>query len=116
MQSTSSGQGSLFASAVAAIAASLCCVGPLVLVMLGIGGAWVSNLRVLEPWRPLFIGLTMVFLVLAFRKIWRPASACAPGTVCALPQINRRYKILFGVIAMLIVALLAFPLIAPWFY
>jgi len=116
MQSTTAVKGSLLASAVAAIAASLCCVGPLVLVMLGVGGAWVSNLRVFEPWRPLFIGLTVVFLVLALRKIWRPASTCAPGAVCALPKNNRRYKILFGVIAALIAALLAFPLYAPWFY
>lgn len=116
MQSATSGKGSLFAGAIAAIAASLCCVGPLVLVMLGIGGAWVSHLRVLEPWRPLFIGLTVVFLVLAYRKIWRPASACAPGTVCAMQLINQRYKILFAVIAVLIAALLGFPLVAPWFY
>ena len=116
MQSTTAVKGSLVGSAVAAIAASLCCVGPLVLVMLGVGGAWVSNLRVLEPWRPLFIGLTVVLLVLAFRNIWRPASACAPGAVCALPRNNRRYKILFGVLAALIAALLAFPLVAPWFY
>ena len=63
MQPAAAVKGSLFASAMAAIAASLCCVGPLVLVMLGAGGAWVSNLRVLEPWRPLFIGLTVVFIV-----------------------------------------------------
>ena len=116
MRPATSVKSSLFASALAAIAASLCCIGPLVLVMLGIGGAWVSNLRVLEPWRPLFIGFTALFLILAFRKIWRPASACAPGAVCALPQVNRGYKFLFGVIALLIAALLAFPLAAPWFY
>lgn len=53
MLSATSVKGSLSASAAATIAASLCCVGPLVLVILGIGGAWISNLRVLEPWRPL---------------------------------------------------------------
>ncbi len=116
MQSDAAAKGSLLAGTLAAIAASLCCVGPLVLVMLGVGGAWVSNLRVFEPWRPLFIGITVVFLVLAFRKIWRPANACATGAACALPQINQRYKILFGVIAVLIIALLAFPWYAPWFY
>ena len=115
MQSTTAVKSSLVAGALAAIAASLCCVGPLVLVMLGVGGAWVSNLRVFEPWRPLFIVVTLVFMILALRKIWRPA-ACSPGAVCALPQNNRRYKILFGVIAVLIAVLLAFPLYAPWFY
>ena len=116
MQSTTAVKSSLVAGALAAIAASLCCVGPLVLVMAGVGGAWVSNLRVFEPWRPLFVGLTVVFMALALHKIWRPATSCAPGSVCALPKNNRRHKILFGVITVLIGALLAFPLIAPWFY
>lgn len=116
MRSDAAVKSSLFAGTVAAIAASLCCVGPLLLVTLGVGGAWVSNLRVFEPWRPLFIGLTVVFMFLALRKIWRPASACAPDAACALPRINRRYKILFVVVAVLIAALLAFPLFAPLFY
>ena len=34
--------GPLVAGAVAKIGASVCCVGPLVLRMLGIGGAWSS--------------------------------------------------------------------------
>lgn len=41
--------GSLAAAAVAAILASACCLGPLVLLTLGLGGAWVSNLTGLEP-------------------------------------------------------------------
>ena len=45
-------KGSLFAGVLAAIGASVCCVGPLVLLMLGIGGAWVANLTAVEPLRP----------------------------------------------------------------
>jgi hypothetical protein len=33
----------LIGGVLAAIAASLCCIGPLVLVMLGMGGAWVRD-------------------------------------------------------------------------
>lgn len=116
MDTTTAVKSSLLASTLAAIVASLCCVGPLVLVMLGVGGAWVSNLRVFEPFRPLFIGLTVAFLILAFRKIWQPAPACTTGAVCALPLINRRYKTVFSVLAALIAALLLFPLYADWFY
>jgi mercuric ion transport protein len=36
-------KGSLVAGALAAIGASVCCVGPLVLLTLGIGGAWASR-------------------------------------------------------------------------
>ncbi|WP_347878635.1 mercuric transporter MerT family protein, partial [Pseudomonas aeruginosa] len=38
------GKGSLIAGVLAAIGASVCCVGPLVLLTLGIGGTWVAGL------------------------------------------------------------------------
>ena len=49
---------SLLAGVAAAIGASLCCVALLVLLSLGIGGAWIGNLTVLEPYRPIFVGVT----------------------------------------------------------
>lgn len=55
------GNGTLIAGALAAVGASVCCVAPLVLLALGIGGAWISNLTALEPLRPVFIGLTLLF-------------------------------------------------------
>ena len=54
--------GSLIASVLAAIGASVCCVGPLVLLAMGIGGTWVGSLTAMEPYRPVFIGLTLLFL------------------------------------------------------
>jgi hypothetical protein len=59
----------LWASALAAIIGSLCCVAPLVLISLGISGAWISQLTALEPYRPIFIGVMLVFLGLAFRQL-----------------------------------------------
>ena len=53
---------SLIASAVAAVGASVCCVGPLVLLMLGISGSWIGSLTAIEPFRPYLIGLTLLFL------------------------------------------------------
>lgn len=104
----------LIGGAAAAVAASLCCIGPLVLVMLGIGGAWAANLSLLEPYRPLLLGVAVVFLVLAWRKIY--AASCMPGTLCALPQTNRVYKVLFWLVAALIGLALLFPYFAPLFY
>ncbi len=46
----------------AAIAASACCTIPLLLVVLGVGGAWVGTFTALEPYRPLFILLALGFL------------------------------------------------------
>jgi mercuric ion transport protein len=88
----------------------------LVLITLGVSGAWISNLTLLEPYRPIFIGAAVMALFFAYRRIWRPATSCEPGQVCALPQINRRYKALFWVVVALVIIALGFPLIAPWFY
>jgi mercuric ion transport protein len=49
------GRGALYVGGLAAILASTCCLGPLVLLMLGVSGAWIGNLTALEPYRPLFI-------------------------------------------------------------
>ncbi len=59
----------LIVGVLAGIGASLCCVAPLVLLSLGIGGAWVANLTVLEPVRPLFMGFALLFIGLSFRHI-----------------------------------------------
>ena len=116
MNSTKSGVYSLIAGAVAAILASACCLGPLVLVLLGFGGAWMSSLQVLEPYRPLTLGIAVVFLVLAYRKLWQPVAVCEPSTLCAVPRTQRLYKSLFWLVALLVLTSLGFPYIAPFFY
>jgi mercuric ion transport protein len=102
----------------AAIVASVCCVGPLVLVTIGVSGAWISNLTLLEPYRPVSIGVALVFMGLAWRQIYRaPAAAqCEPGTLCALPQTNRVYRVMFWVVSALVLLALGFPYLAPLFY
>ena len=113
---SASGGGALLAGGVAAILASTCCLGPLVLISIGVSGAWIGNLTVLEPYQPIFVGVAVIALLLAWRRIWRPAAACEPGQVCAIPRINRAYKVLFWVVVALVIAALGFPVIAPWFY
>jgi len=102
----------------AAIVASLCCLGPLVLVLIGVSGAWISNLTLLEPYRPVSIGVALFFLALAWRRIYRApvAAQCEPGTVCALPQTNRVYRVMFWVLSALVLLALGFPYLAPLFY
>jgi mercuric ion transport protein len=118
MSQETSGRWPLIGGVIAAVAASLCCVGPLVLVMLGVGGAWVGNLAVLEPFRPYFLGAALIALFFAWKKIYRAptADACTPGSLCALPQTNRIYKVLFWIVAALIALALVFPYLAPLFY
>ena len=107
---------SLGAAMLAAIGASVCCVGPLVLLALGIGGAWIGDLTALEPYRPAFIGITVVFFSLAFRELYLQPKACAPGDACAHPLTVRRQRIVFWVLGVLVLGLLAAPWVAPLFY
>jgi mercuric ion transport protein len=100
----------------AAVLASICCLGPLVLVAIGISGAWIGNLTVLEPYRPIFIGAALVALFFAYRRIFRPAQACKPGEVCAVPQVKTAQKIIFIIVAALTGLAFAFPYLLPLFY
>lgn len=65
MAETGNGRGALAVGGLAAVLASTCCLGPLVLVTLGFSGAWIGNLTALEPYRPIFIGVALVALFLA---------------------------------------------------
>lgn len=108
--------GILALGGLAAILASSCCLGPLLLVTVGLGGAWIGNLTRLEPYRPLFLGVALIALFFAWRRIYRPAEQCLPGEICALLQTRRLYKLLFWVVAGLVLIALSFPYIAPFFY
>lgn len=111
---TQSSRRSMIAAIVAGIGASLCCVGPLVLLMLGIGGSWISTLTALEPIRPLFIGITLVFIYLAFRKLYLLPVSCDIDKACAKPATRRNQRIIFWLLSSLIIALLAFPWYAEY--
>lgn len=110
------GRGALWAGGLAAILASTCCLGPLVLVALGVSGAWIGNLTKLEPYRPIFIGAALAALFFAWRRIFRPAHACRPGEICAIPQVQTSYRVIFWVVAALILIALVFPYVLPLFY
>lgn len=98
-----------------AIGASACCIGPLVLVSLGIGGAWISTLTSMEATRPIFLIATLVLIGLAFRKLYLVQDSCERGEACANDAVLRNQRILFWVGSAILVALLAFPWYAPYF-
>ncbi|WP_052131856.1 mercuric ion transporter MerT [Caballeronia zhejiangensis] len=109
-------RSALAAGGLAAILASTCCLGPLVLVAMGFSGAWIGNLTALEPYRPVFIGVALLALFFAGRRIFRPAHACQPGEVCAVPRVRAIYKLIFWVVAALMLIALGFPYVMPLFY
>jgi mercuric ion transport protein len=99
----------------AAIGASVCCVGPLLLLSLGIGGAWMSTLTSMESVRPFFILLTLVLIGLGYHKIYVLPDSCETGTACALPEEKHKQRIIFWTVSVLVLLLLAFPWYAPIF-
>jgi mercuric ion transport protein len=95
---------------ITAILASLCRVGPFVLVMLGVSGAWIGNLRAFEPYRPIFILLTIGFLIAGFYRVYRKsAEVCEPGSLCEIPQTKRVSKIVLWTATIFVVFLLILP-------
>lgn len=101
---------------IAALFVGACCVGPLLLAGVGLGGAWLGNLRYFEPYQPLFIAIALIALAFAWRRIYRPAAECKPGEVCAAPEARRGYKTAFWIVAALFGVMFGFPYIAPSFY
>ena len=100
----------------AAFLASLCCVGPLVLAALGVGvgatgflASTAGALKALLPYRPYFIGLTVVLLGVAFYQTYRRLeSACAPGATCVPTSRQRKARVvLWGVSALALALILA---------
>ena len=104
----------LTVGAIAALLVGACCVVPFVLVAIGLGGAWLSNLTALDPYRPMFIAIALVSLAIAWRRIYRPAGECKPGETCS-GVVRKGSRIGFWVVAALLVIMFGFPYVAPFF-
>ena len=83
------------------------------LVALGLGGAWVSGLRALEPLFPVFIAIAIGAFGFAFWRLYVTPRRCAPAVACANPSVLRRQRIAFWVTLVIAKALILFPFYAP---
>lgn len=116
MQSSVNTKMALAGGVLAGIGASACCIGPLLLLGLGISGAWIARLTALEPYRPIFIVLTLVFLGLAFWKLYLVPESCTAEDNCVADRTRRVQRILFWILGPVTLALVATPWILPIFY
>lgn len=105
----------MLGAAIGAIGASVCCVVPLFLVLLGVSGAWIGNLTALDAWRPWFSGATLVCMGLAFWALYGPSSQCRDKGACVAPAVLRRRRRWLWIATVLIAALLLFPYYVVWF-
>lgn len=116
MSARSSKHGTIIGASLAAIGASACCVLPLVLLSLGIGGSWISTLTAMEPYRPYFSVLTLALLSIAFYQLYIKPKNCSEGDWCANPQSLKRQRIIFWWVAAILILLLAFPYYAEFIF
>src|SRR6516165_2468679 len=76
-----------------ALAASSCCILPVILFSLGISGAWIGDFTRLAPYQPYFLTAATVFLGTGYWLVHRASkAACVAGKVCARPLPNRLVK------------------------
>jgi mercuric ion transport protein len=102
---------------IGAVLASSCCIAPLMLLTLGVSGAWIGNLTALEPYQPVFLGVALVFIGLGFRQVYcKPKPACEEGSYCAKPESALVTKTALWVATLLVVLAGSIDWWAPLFY
>jgi len=97
-----------------AVAASTCCIVPLVLFGFGVSGAWIGRLTALAPLQPLFLAVTLGFLGYGYWLVYRkPKAACAEFEACARPLPRRLVKGALWFSTVLVLLAFAWPFIIP---
>jgi mercuric ion transport protein len=117
-RSTAGSASALTLAGVAALLASGCCVAPLLLALAGVSGAWIVQLRRIEPYSPWLMALSLLALAVAGWRLFRGASDAAACDVddAACRRVNGAARRWFWAVALLALVPLAAPLVAPWFY
>lgn len=97
----------------AAVLASLCCIGPVLVVTLGAGAGLASTF---EPLRPVFTALTAVLLAVGFYIVYRKKPVlqgaddhCAEDAACAVPGNRKRDKAVLWTATVFAAVLWTFP-------
>lgn len=91
----------------AALTASLCCIGPLILTVIGISGAAV--LSKIEVIRIPMIFIVIVFFGIAGFALFKKKSVCAPGSICADPKKYKQMIWAYGIGFFIAVLLITSP-------
>lgn len=87
--------------------ASVCCLGPIVLAGLGLGGAGFA--AGLTQYRPYFLGLTAVLLGTAFYLTYRKREAACTDGSCEMRSGSRTMKAVLWAVTAAALGTAAFP-------
>ncbi|MCI0490980.1 MAG: cation transporter [Blastocatellia bacterium] len=90
-----------------AVAASLCCIGPLLAVVLGLGAFGAG--AIFEALRPYLIGVTALLLAGAFYLTYRKREVRCEDGKCKADGPSRTSKIILWLATIVVIAFAAFP-------
>jgi mercuric ion transport protein len=97
-----------------ALAASSCCIVPLVLFGLGISGAWIGNFTRLAPYQPYFIAASLVCIGAGYWLARRTKNrSCTDDKACARPLPKRITTAALLFATIIVLAALAVDFLAP---
>lgn len=101
----------------AAIAASLCCITPVIALLAG-SSSIAANFSWIEPARPYLIGLSVAVLALAWYLKLRPAKSNDLNCDCktAKKPSFLQSKTFLSIVTIFAILMMAFPLYAKMFY
>lgn len=106
---------SLAAGALSAVGASACCVLPLAAITLGLGGAWIAQLRELERFFWLFVAAAVAAFAFAFYRLYLRAVPCSTEDACVVGPSRRGARIAFWCTLVAAKALIAAPFVYAHF-
>lgn len=101
----------------AAIAASLCCITPVIALLAG-SSSIAANFSWIEPARPYLIGLSIAVLALAWYLKLKPAKANDIDCNCETTKKTSFFqsKTFLGIVTAFAILMMTFPLYAKVFY
>ena len=114
MKTENTSKNAAYTGLFAAIAASSCCIPPVIALIAGVGGS-ASALSWMEPFRPYLIGLAVIAIGYAWYAYLKPKKADDCCEVDAKPKWYQTKGFLIGITLFAVVSI-AFPYYSSIFY
>ena len=100
-------------SLISALFASVCCIGPVFFAAIGVSAGATGlladtarSLGWLTPFRPIFIGVTFLFLGIGFYKAYKRYECLGEG---CLPANKRKERLILWIVTILVTILILYP-------
>lgn len=79
----------------ASLTASICCLGPLLLLATGVSGAWMSKLMLFERYQTFLVSATVLAFTLAGYNLFLPSKVTAENNCCKEKKSSWKRTALF---------------------